>query len=73
MGEAKRRQEALGEDYGTEPNMISWLPVKKQQLQKLYSIVMKGSWIGVFLVLLSWIVVRFIGPSFGWWEVVSKS
>jgi len=70
MGEAKRRQEALGEDYGKEPNLLSWLPVTKNQLQKLYKIVMKGSWVGIFLVLLSWIVVRFVGPSMGWWELV---
>lgn len=72
MGEAKRRQEALGEDYGTESNLVSWFPVKKSQLQQLYKIVMKGSWIGIFLVLLSWIVVRFMGPALGWWELVPK-
>jgi hypothetical protein len=70
MGEAKRRKEALGEDYGKEPNLLPWLPVTQQQLQKVYKIVMRGSWIAVFVVLLSWIVVRFIGPYFGWWELV---
>ncbi|NJK41239.1 MAG: DUF2839 domain-containing protein [Acaryochloridaceae cyanobacterium SU_2_1] len=70
MGEAKRRQAALGEDYGKEPNMTSWLPVTKQQLQKLYDLVMKGSWVAIALLILSWIVIRFVGPYFGWWGTV---
>lgn len=73
MGEAKRRQEALGEDYGKEANMVSWLPVSKKQLEKVYQLVMRGSWIGVFIVVGSWIVVRFLGPAFGWWELVPKA
>ncbi|NJK30767.1 MAG: DUF2839 domain-containing protein [Acaryochloris sp. RU_4_1] len=71
MGEAKRRKETLGEDYGKEPNLLPWLPVTQQQLQKVYKVVMRGSWVAVFVVLLSWIILRFIGPSFGWWELVS--
>lgn len=70
MGEAKRRQESMGEEYGKDPNLLPWLPVTQKQLQKVYDIVMRGSWIGIFIVLTSWIVVRFIGPSLGWWELV---
>lgn len=72
MGEAKRRQETLGNDYGKESKIVSWFPVTKSQLEKIYNLVMKGSWVGVFIVLLSWIVVRFVGPSFGWWALVPK-
>lgn len=72
MGEAKRRQETLGEDYGTESKIVSWFPLTKSQLQKIYDLVMKGSWIGVFIVLAYWFVVRFIGPALGWWELVPK-
>ncbi len=73
MGEAKRRQEALGEDYGKESNIVSWLPVSKKQLEKVYQIVMRGSWIGVFILVASWIVVRFLGPALGWWELVPQA
>lgn len=72
MGEAKRRQEALGNDYGKESKIVSWFPLTKSQLEKIYNLVMKGSWVGVFIVLVSWLVVRFVGPSFGWWELVPK-
>ena len=34
MGEAKRRKEALGEQYGQEAKFISWLPITKSQSQQ---------------------------------------
>lgn len=73
MGEAKRRQENLGEDYGKNPYILPWLPVTQKQLQRVYEIVMKGSWIGIFIVVASWVIVRFIGPSLGWWELVPSA
>ena len=69
MGEAKRRKEALGEKYGQEPTILPWLPVTKSQAEQFVKWSTRGAWIGIGFLILSWITVRFIGPSFGWWQV----
>lgn len=68
MGEAKRRKESLGENYGKEPTIAPWLPVTKTQTQKFMSWTSTGAWIGIALLAGSWIVVRFVGPVAGWWQ-----
>ncbi|MEM9137937.1 MAG: DUF2839 family protein, partial [Cyanobacteria bacterium P01_F01_bin.42] len=30
----------------------------------------RGAWWGIGLPVTSWLMIRFIGPAFGWWEVV---
>ncbi len=69
MGESKRRQEALGQEYGKEERFISWLPLSKSQAEKAYQLTTRGAWIGIFLLVGVWVTIRFIGPSFGWWNV----
>ena len=69
MGEAKRRKEALGEDYGKEKRIFPWLPITKSQANKAYEITTKGAWIGIGTLVAVWIIIRFIGPGFGWWDV----
>jgi hypothetical protein len=69
MGESKRRQQQLGEDYGKEDNVLPWLPFKKAQAQQFVEVTTKGAWIGIGLMVALWITVRFIGPGFGWWDV----
>jgi hypothetical protein len=69
MGESKRRKEALGEEYGKEKSVVSWLPITKDQSEKFLKWTTRGAWIGIGLLIAWWVVVRFIGPSFGWWEV----
>lgn len=69
MGESKRRQQQLGEDYGKEDNVLPWLPFKKAQAQQFVEITTKGAWIGIGLMAALWVTVRFIGPGFGWWDV----
>lgn len=69
MGEAKRRKEALGEEYGQETRFLSWLPITKSQSQKFMQLTTTGAWIGIGLLIFSWLAIRFIGPAFGWWEV----
>jgi hypothetical protein len=69
MGESKRRKAALGEKYGHEENILPWLPITKSQSQKLYDLSIKGAWIGIGAMVALWLTVRFIGPTFGWWEV----
>ncbi len=69
MGESKRRQETLGEEYGKEERFISWLPLSKSQAEKAYNLTTRGAWIGIGLLAATWVIIRFIGPAFGWWVV----
>ena len=69
MGESKRRKKALGDKYGKEKPIVSWLPITKTQLDSLYKITTRGAWIGIGLMVILWLTVRFIGPAFGFWEV----
>ncbi|WJI25114.1 DUF2839 domain-containing protein [Thermosynechococcus sp. QKsg1] len=65
MGEAKRRKETLGEGYGQEKG--GWL--RKEQLLLIQKWVTRGTWVGIGLLVVIWLTVRFIGPSLGWWEL----
>jgi hypothetical protein len=69
MGDAKRRQEKLGDKYGQEANIYPWLPIKKSQAEKFVQVSTKGAWIGIGSLIVFWVVVRFIGPSLGLWQV----
>jgi len=69
MGEAKRRKEILGEKYGQDANVLPWLPVTKGQGEKFVKWTTKGAWIGISFLVVYWIVIRFLGPAFGWWQV----
>ncbi len=71
MGEAKRRKQALGEKYGQETERIlPWVPITKKQAEQFVTITTRGAWIGIGLMVAIWVTIRFIGPAFGWWEVV---
>jgi hypothetical protein len=69
MGEAKRRKEALGENYGKEEKIASWLPVTKTQTRQFMNWTTTGAWTGIILLVVAWLVIRFVGPAAGWWEV----
>ena len=69
MGDAKRRKETLGEEYGKEPRLFPWLPISKSQAQQFVQWSNRGAWIGIGLLAVSWLTVRFIGPALGWWQV----
>ncbi len=69
MGEAKRRKDSLGEKYGQEANAFTWLPITKSQAEKLVKWSNRGAWIGIGLLVASWVTVRFVGPAFGLWQV----
>ena len=69
MGEAKRRKEALGEQYGQEAKFISWLPITKSQSQQFMQLTTTSAWIGIGFLIVTWLTVRFIGPAVGWWQV----
>lgn len=69
MGESKRRKTALGEKYGQDETILPWLPIKKSQADAFYSWTTRGAWIGIGLMVVLWVTVRFIGPTFGWWDI----
>jgi hypothetical protein len=69
MGEAKRRKEALGNKYGQEETILSWLPITKTQADRFYKWTTKGAWIGIGGLAVVWLTIRFVGPAFGWWDV----
>ncbi|HEY9838371.1 MAG TPA: DUF2839 domain-containing protein [Vampirovibrionales bacterium] len=69
MGESKRRKSTLGDQYGKEPRIAPWLPITKSQSEQFVKWTVQGSWIGIGLLIVTWLIVRFIGPSLGWWEV----
>ena len=70
MGESKRRQQQLGEDYGKETTILPWVPITKRQGEQFVQWTTRGAWIGIFVMIALWVTVRFIGPGFGWWDVV---
>ena len=70
MGEAKRRKATLGENYGQESRILPWVPITKTQADLFVKWTTKGSWFGIVLMVLIWLTIRFIGPAFGWWEIV---
>tara|TARA_B100001109_G_C18526106_1_gene318308 strand:+ start:105 stop:350 length:246 start_codon:yes stop_codon:yes gene_type:complete len=75
MGEAKRRKIlglpprdiTLKKDNDDSPRFIDWLPVTENQKDNFIKLSIRASWIGIGLLILLWIVVRFIGPAAGWW------
>lgn len=69
MGDSKRRKEKLGEKYGQEQNILPWLPFKKSQAAQFVKWSTTGAWAGIGLLVAYWVVVRFLGPSLGWWQV----
>lgn len=71
MGEAKRRKESLGDKYGQEENIMPGVPITKSQAEKFVKITTRGAWAGIFLLVLVWVIVRFIGPSLGWWQLTN--
>lgn len=69
MGEAKRRKTTLGEQYGKESSLYPWLPITKSQAQQFVQWTNRGAWIGIGILIVCWVSVRFIGPALGWWQV----
>ena len=73
MGEARRRVEKglpprqLKTKNTKSSRFFSWLPTAENPREKFYAITQRGTWIGIGLLAVIWIVVRFVGPAAGWW------
>ena len=79
MGEAKRRK-TLGlppkrknskTQIDESPRLFDWLPLTIYQRDNLIKLSIKASWFGIGALVILWVVVRFIGPSAGWWKLVN--
>jgi len=71
MGEAKRRKNSSVEEYGEDTTRIlPWVPITKTQAGQFVAITTRGAWIGIGMMVVAWVIIRFIGPAFGWWEIV---
>lgn len=68
MGDAKRRKAVLGDKYGKEAPILPWLPITKSQADQFVKWTTRGAWVGIGMLVATWVVVRLIGPTFGWWE-----
>lgn len=69
MGDAKRRKDKMGNRYGKEENMVSWLPFTRTQADQFVEWSSRGAWLGIGLLVVLWVTVRFLGPAFGWWTI----
>jgi len=69
MGEAKRRKATQGEKYGKESYISPLFPITKSQAEQFVKWTTQGAWIGIGILVVCWVSVRFIGPTFGWWQV----
>ena len=78
MGEARRRTEKGLQPRGDKKKandtsrLISWFSNAKTKREQFYEITQAGAWIGIGLLVVLWLVVRFVGPAAGWW-VLSDS
>jgi hypothetical protein len=70
MGEAKRRKQALQEGYGQETRILPWVPITKNQAELFMKWTTRGTWVCIGVLVFVWVTIRFIGPAFGWWQVV---
>ena len=73
MGEARRRSE-LGlmprskkKSTNDSPRIVSWFPVTQAQRDQFIQLSIRAGWVGIAVLVLLWIIVRFIGPAAGWW------
>jgi hypothetical protein len=75
MGDSKRRKTTLGDKYGDPDQELVFpklkaIPLTKGQARLIYEWSTRGAWIGIGALAVLWIMVRFVGPLFGWWQVI---
>jgi hypothetical protein len=70
MGDAKRRKETSG-SKPTETRIVAWLPFTTTQSSEFVRITTKGAWIGIGLLVLGWLTVRWFGPALGLWQIAN--
>ncbi|MFN9645532.1 MAG: DUF2839 domain-containing protein [Cyanobacteriota bacterium] len=53
----------------TSPRLVPWLPLTREQADRFVSLTTRGAWVGIAALVLLWVIVRFLGPAFGWWTL----
>jgi hypothetical protein len=51
------------------PRLVAWLPLTRDQADRFVSLTTRGAWVGIAALVLFWVTVRFLGPTFGWWTL----
>jgi hypothetical protein len=69
MGEAKRRKTTLGDKSAPEARILPWVPITKSQSELFVTWTTRGAWAGIGLMVIIWVTIRFLGPTFGWWQL----
>ena len=80
MGEAKRRRilglqpkkNRIRTKQDESPRIFDWFPLTIMQRDRLIKLSIKASWFGIGGLILLWVVVRFIGPTAGWWTLADS-
>ncbi len=67
MGDAKRRKE---QGQPESKRIVAWFPLTVNQSTEFVRVSTQFAWIGIGLLVLGWLTVRLIGPTFGWWQLV---
>jgi len=66
MGEAKRRKQISADSPQVSAKTNWWTKEKSAQFVQITT---KGAWIGIGVMVVYWVVVRFVGPALGWWQL----
>tara|TARA_Y100001970_G_C13581018_1_gene530853 strand:- start:30 stop:269 length:240 start_codon:yes stop_codon:yes gene_type:complete len=73
MGEARRKLDQGLKPKNTKDKQTVSLKTSNNALfslknrEKFIEITKFGAWIGIGLLVIFWVIVRFVGPFFGWW------
>jgi hypothetical protein len=68
MGEAKRKKES-GELSPADRPILPGLPITAGQSAQFVKITTKASWVGITILIIGWVVFRWLGPALGWWHL----
>jgi hypothetical protein len=63
----KRTLADRAEQSRLEEKILPWTSITRKQADQFVSITTTGAWVSIGILVLFWVTVRFIGPSFGWW------
>lgn len=75
MGEARRRSSqglpprTNKTDKGGQAQNDNWWSFDRSKADRFVNLTTRGAWIGIGVLVLFWVTVRFIGPAAGWWTL----
>jgi hypothetical protein len=63
----RRASADRSEQARLEEKILPWTSITRKQADQFVSITTTGAWVSIGILVLFWVTIRFIGPSFGWW------